>query len=298
MNFPLTVVAVFVLTFVWLYITRISYADMLPHSLHISSRRTRVVRAPRPLLKTSELSEEMENISSGEELHEESKPNEPPPVPSIMYGTAWKGVRTQIHVSEALEAGFRAIDTANQGKHYNEFGVGRAITRAIEQGIVSRDQLFLQTKFTHTNAQDPATIPYDRRLPPAQQVRKASTWKAHAHMPLPNSDNICNVLPLRPPDPYQSPSRTRLAGYAVFRIIIVAFGHHICGLLCIAWPVARRPHHGCCRLRGLANNGVHLQQGGRACTGNKQRAHIFSLFILLETPPAYLVRQCCLRLGA
>ncbi len=66
----------------------------------------------------------------------------------MMYGTAWKEEKTEALVRLALEAGFRAIDTANQRKHYYEEGVGKAI-----QGF-PRDELFLQTKFTYSRGQD------------------------------------------------------------------------------------------------------------------------------------------------
>lgn len=51
-------------------------------------------------------------------------------VPAIMYGTAWKEDDTARLVRLALDAGFRAIDTANQRKHYFEAAVGEAIAAA------------------------------------------------------------------------------------------------------------------------------------------------------------------------
>jgi len=39
-------------------------------------------------------------------------------VPLIMYGTAWKEDRTQALALEAIATGFRALDAANQRKHY------------------------------------------------------------------------------------------------------------------------------------------------------------------------------------
>ena len=50
-------------------------------------------------------------------------------IPGMMYGTAWKEDATETLVANALSAGFRAIDTANQRKHYFEAGVGRALAR-------------------------------------------------------------------------------------------------------------------------------------------------------------------------
>lgn len=64
-------------------------------------------------------------------------------VPRLIYGTAWKKERTAELVYQALRAGFRAIDTAAQPKHYNEKGVGDGIRRAIEEGVVRREDLFV-----------------------------------------------------------------------------------------------------------------------------------------------------------
>jgi diketogulonate reductase-like aldo/keto reductase len=86
----------------------------------------------------------------------------------FMYGTAWKEAATEACVLDALAAGFREIDTANQRKHYDEEGVGRAIARA---GI-PRDQLFLQSKFTFTGGQD-HRLPYDPEAPIAEQVAQS-----------------------------------------------------------------------------------------------------------------------------
>src|SRR5260370_17520448 len=93
-------------------------------------------------------------------------------VPSIMYGTAWKEERTQARTSEAIACGFRAIDTANQRKHYVEAGVGAAISAAVASGSVTREQLFLQTKFTWQRGQD-HRLPYDPNADLATQVRQS-----------------------------------------------------------------------------------------------------------------------------
>jgi len=89
-------------------------------------------------------------------------------VPDLMYGTAWKESRTEDLVALALANGFRAIDTANQRKHYVEAAVGAGIARA---GI-PRDELFVQTKFTHVDGQD-ERLPYDPRAPVEQQVAQS-----------------------------------------------------------------------------------------------------------------------------
>lgn len=88
-------------------------------------------------------------------------------VPVIIYGTAWKEERTAALVSRALEAGFRAIDTANQRKHYHEAGVGEALAGG--RSATAGEPVFLQTKFTHPAGQD-HRMPYDPSAPIAEQV--------------------------------------------------------------------------------------------------------------------------------
>jgi diketogulonate reductase-like aldo/keto reductase len=82
------------------------------------------------------------------------------PVPDFLYGTAWKEERTASLTELALRAGFRGIDTANQRKHYFEAGAGQALTAAYRAGAVTREQLFLQTKFTYQPGQD-HRLPFD-----------------------------------------------------------------------------------------------------------------------------------------
>lgn len=87
-----------------------------------------------------------------------------------MYGTAWKKTRTKELVEAAVRAGFRGIDTACQPKHYNEPGVGEALQSLYSDGFVTRSDLFLQTKFTSLNGQDPNNIPYHKEYPLREQV--------------------------------------------------------------------------------------------------------------------------------
>ena len=101
-------------------------------------------------------------------------------VPSFMYGTAWKKESTTQFVQQAVAAGFTAIDTANQLIHYQEVLVGEALLSLAQQGI-TRDQLFLQTKFTPTNGQDHRT-PYDASANLTTQVTQSfDSSLAHLH---------------------------------------------------------------------------------------------------------------------
>src|SRR5262249_14902788 len=93
-------------------------------------------------------------------------------VPRFLYGTAWKEERTQRLTEQALRQGFRGIDTANQRRHYHEAAVGQAITAALATGVVTRNDLFLQTKFTFRTGQD-HRLPYDPKAPIRQQVEQS-----------------------------------------------------------------------------------------------------------------------------
>jgi diketogulonate reductase-like aldo/keto reductase len=92
--------------------------------------------------------------------------------PRFLYGTAWKENETQRLTTLALSQGFRGIDTANQRRHYHEAGVGQAIAAAMAGGLITRDDLFLQTKFTFKDGQD-HRLPYDPKAPIADQVQQS-----------------------------------------------------------------------------------------------------------------------------
>jgi len=94
------------------------------------------------------------------------------PVPDFLYGTAWKENRTAALTELALRTGFRGIDTANQRRHYFEAGVGEGLAAACRAGIVTRADLFLQTKFTYQRGQD-HRLPYDPAAPLADQVAQS-----------------------------------------------------------------------------------------------------------------------------
>src|SRR3984957_6411724 len=93
-------------------------------------------------------------------------------MPDFLYGTAWKEDRTVALVELAIRTGFRAIDTANQRKHYFEAGVGEGLAAVYRAGIVTREDLFLQTKFTNQRGQD-HRLPYDPKARLAVQVAQS-----------------------------------------------------------------------------------------------------------------------------
>lgn len=89
-------------------------------------------------------------------------------IPDFIYGTAWKEAATTQLVELALKSGFRAIDTANQAKHYSEPLVGEALKKS---GI-AREEIWLQTKFTSIDGQD-HRLPYDANASISTQVEQS-----------------------------------------------------------------------------------------------------------------------------
>jgi diketogulonate reductase-like aldo/keto reductase len=97
---------------------------------------------------------------------------QPSSIPSFLYGTAWKEDRTAALTELAIRSGFRAIDTANQRKHYFEAAVGDGLAAAYRAGLVTRANLFLQTKFTYEDGQD-HRLPYDPAASLSLQVAQS-----------------------------------------------------------------------------------------------------------------------------
>ena len=92
-------------------------------------------------------------------------------IPNFIYGTAWKKEATSQLVELALKSGFKAIDTANQAKHYSETLVGEALLTIAKNGI-SRDQIWLQSKFTSIDGQD-HRLPYNPKADIATKVEQS-----------------------------------------------------------------------------------------------------------------------------
>ncbi len=101
-------------------------------------------------------------------------------VPTFLYGTAWKEERTADLVAQALRAGFRGLDTANQPRHYREAEVGRALLAESTRGTLRREEVFVQTKFTFRASQD-HRVPYDPAAPVRRQVAQ-SFEKSLSHL--------------------------------------------------------------------------------------------------------------------
>ena len=93
-------------------------------------------------------------------------------MPRLIYGTAWKRERTAGLLEKAIKLGFRGVDTACQPKHYHEYGVGAGLASCLAGGLARAD-IYLQTKFTPADGQDPKRMPYDADAKLSIQVEKS-----------------------------------------------------------------------------------------------------------------------------
>lgn len=82
-------------------------------------------------------------MSTGRLLLRSNGLTPPTAMPTLIYGTAWKKDRSAELVYTALKAGFRAVDTAAQPKHYREDLVGDGVRKALAEGIVKREDLYV-----------------------------------------------------------------------------------------------------------------------------------------------------------
>ncbi|CAD7961919.1 unnamed protein product [Amoebophrya sp. A25] len=92
---------------------------------------------------------------------------------AMLYGTAWKEERTTELVKRAFQLGFRGVDTACQPKHYQEHLVGQALKELIDEGVITRQDVWIQTKYTSIDGQDANKVPYDKDAPLEEQVRQS-----------------------------------------------------------------------------------------------------------------------------
>ncbi|EPQ27703.1 uncharacterized protein PFL1_04841 [Pseudozyma flocculosa PF-1] len=119
-----------------------------------------------------------------------------PSLPPLLYGTAWKTTLTSPLVHLALSSGFRGVDTAAQLKHYREDLVGHAIDTLQVQGTLTREELWIQTKFTPPSGQDwSGHVPYTRDDDVATMVRKSFASSLRALHPWWKGDVSLGLVP-------------------------------------------------------------------------------------------------------
>ena len=128
--------------------------------------------------------------------------------PASSTGPPGRRTRRERLTELALRQGFRGIDTANQRRHYHEAAVGQAVAAAIAGGLVAREDLFLQTKFTFRRGQD-HRLPYDPDGPHPGPGRAVVRQLARA--PGHRGDRLLRAAR---PDPAVRPGPGRLGGLA------------------------------------------------------------------------------------
>lgn len=95
-------------------------------------------------------------------------------VKSALNSASCTGDDTRKYVIEAIRAGFRGIDTACQPKHYSEELVGIGIHEGAALAGITRENLFIQTKFTSMSGQTKSKpLPYDPHAPLTTQVTQS-----------------------------------------------------------------------------------------------------------------------------
>ena len=76
-------------------------------------------------------------------------------MPVIGLGTWTQDDKTvEMSVYEAIKDGYRLIDTAQY--YGNETGVGNGVRKAIDEGIVKREDVFVTTKWPSISARSPS----------------------------------------------------------------------------------------------------------------------------------------------
>lgn len=238
---------------------------------------------------------------------EVSQKNNPMPVtlpsPAFMYGTAWKEDRTASLTELALRAGFRGIDTANQRKHYFEAGVGEGLASGYRAGIVTRADLFLQTKFTYLRGQD-HRLPYDPAADFSLQVAQ-SLFRSLEHLGTDYVDSL--VLHGPSSDQWEDADtevweamrrereagRTRVLGVSNVSLPhleqMEASHHEMPAFVqnrCFAWNGWDRDMRAFCRERNIVYQGFSLLTANRQVVGSAALAELASA---LNATPAQVI---------
>ena len=100
-------------------------------------------------------------------------------IPLLVYGTAWKKGQTRDLVRQAINAGFRGVDTAAQPKHYQEHLVGEGIRDALKDSTITRADLYIQSKFSPIHGQDLTNMPYNPADSLHEQVKASVASSLH-----------------------------------------------------------------------------------------------------------------------
>jgi hypothetical protein len=121
-------------------------------------------------------------------FHNDPMPNDRS-IPSFLYGTAWKEHRPALLTERTLRAGFRAIDTANQRRHYFEAGAGEGLV-PIPDGRSSGSG---QTRESHRASPHLLKV-INGGVANAQQARAAGVGFLAQRFPMPRRQHRSPVI--------------------------------------------------------------------------------------------------------
>ena len=207
------------------------------------------------------------------------------PIPQIIYGTAWKKEATAALVAQALRLGFRGIDTACQPKHYDEAAVGAGIAAALDAKL-TRAQIYLQTKFTPVDGQNPARIPYDPRAGLAEQV--AQSFAASL---LNLRTNYLDALVLH--SPLRDAAQQTEVWQAMERIVTQGGARRIGISNCYSLPALERLHRNARIKPSIVQNRFHAESGYDRGIRSFCKAHgiVYQSFWTLTANPHILAHR-------
>jgi hypothetical protein len=94
---------------------------------------------------------------------------------AFIYGTSWKGNATALRVTNALEAGFCALDTAAQPKHNREELVGEGVREFLRKHNKHREDIYVPTQASpfSLECQFNSAFRFRRNFPQLE----AKTWR-------------------------------------------------------------------------------------------------------------------------
>jgi len=113
-------------------------------------------------------------------------------MPQIALGT-WKSGPgdTEKAVYAAIEAGYRNIDAAND--YNNEHEVGAAIARAIKDGLVTREDLFVQCKLWNSNHRPEHVMADLQQTLTDLQLEYVDNYVIHWAQAVPSTGKFCST---------------------------------------------------------------------------------------------------------
>ncbi|KAF7872310.1 hypothetical protein EAF04_003234 [Stromatinia cepivora] len=147
-------------------LTNPRFSSLLIHQAGLVQSRTRCLKIPSRLpnqitrlasISTTKLSRILQpsivNIDTASRIT----------IPRIIYSTSWHQEKTADLVYHAINTGYRGIETGAEPHRYDEKAVGEGIRRAIEEGKVEREDLYIQTTFAPPEGQNLHTLPETKR---------------------------------------------------------------------------------------------------------------------------------------